>query len=79
MATPKPISSADYKIERFGILNAGGEFWTPDTFTSEDDAIEHVRDFWKLDQRSADRFLKTCQIIPVIVTVEPTAATDGRA
>lgn len=79
MKTPQPISSANFNIERFGILNKVGEFWTPETFTSPQEAINYVRYYWKHDQLSADRFLRKCRIIPVIVTVEAAPSRDGRA
>jgi hypothetical protein len=74
MAQAQPIRSTDYKIARFGILNAQGQFWTPDTFVSEQEAIRHVRGFWR--GSAADDFLKRAKIIPVTVTVEDARPTS---
>ena len=64
----KPLDSADFKLERFGILNAQGDFWTPDVFESEDAARQHIRDFW-CDNRTREECLRTHRIVPVHVTV----------
>lgn len=69
----KPACSTDYKLERFGILNPYGQFWTPDTFNSRDDAEQCIRNFWR--GQAADDFLKRAKIIPVKITVEESRST----
>lgn len=70
MTAPRPVSTRDYKISRFGILNADGQFWTSDTFESEQDARAHIVNFWGRNEAIANKCLKTHKIIPVRVTVE---------
>lgn len=66
---PKPVDSADYKLDRFGILNAQGDFWTPDTFDNEEAARQHIRNFWRNQPDMMAQCLRTHRVVPVHVTV----------
>ena len=63
------ISSDDYRgLTRYGILNADGDFWTPDAFKSEQQAKDAIAAFWN-DVTKTREFLTKCSIVPVIVTL----------
>ena len=81
MTDVKTICSDDYKNQtRYGILNEAGDFWTPDSFKSEDAAKDSIKAFWK-EEKAIMRFMGKCSIVPVSVTLSytPPNSNDGEA
>jgi hypothetical protein len=62
---PAAIDSKGYRASFYGILNAGGGFWTPLAFETEEKARQHVRDFWGRQTDMAERCLRDFSFVPV--------------
>jgi hypothetical protein len=59
---PKPYRTT----HRFGILNPWGDFWTPETFTTEAKAEAYIYAYWK---KHGDAKVHQYKIVPARVTV----------
>lgn len=62
MKKPQP-----YAMDRYGILNAHGDFWTPDTFNSMAEAQNHIDD---VQQKNPRMKLDRHTVVRARVTVE---------
>jgi hypothetical protein len=58
------IDSSVYKRTFYGILNAGGQFWTPIAFDSERSAKAHINAFF-VDRYQLEQALQNFKIVPV--------------
>lgn len=47
MATKKTTKKKSISFKSYGILNAYGEFWTPETFFTFEDATHYIEEFCK--------------------------------
>lgn len=75
------IDTADYSMTFIGILNEGGQFWTPLIFEGESRARDHVEAFWGGDKQTAKRCLEKFSFVPVRAVVEvasPSITSEGR-
>lgn len=61
---PAVIDSNVFGQRFFGILNKGGDFWTPLAFDGEAEAYAHIDRFWGPSENRT-RFLAECRIVPV--------------
>jgi hypothetical protein len=55
--------------QAYGILNSWGEFWTRETFDSEEDALDYMEDFLR---RLPGIDLSRHQVIRVLISPLPT-------
>lgn len=60
-----------YTTERYAIVGPFGNIWTPQTFGTADEAMEHVKKFWAGRRAS----LAGYRAIPATVTITPLEAT----
>jgi hypothetical protein len=69
---PKPTLAG----EGFGILNPFGQFWTHQTFTSEQWALHYIADFWRGNENAPP--LSDFKVIPVRITVSEKLGEKAR-
>jgi hypothetical protein len=71
------MNKAKSKVtKRLGILNRWGQLWTTDTFDTETEAAEHLKNFWSSPGFKGGYEPKHFPIVPVRVTVTPLHTKD---
>lgn len=64
-----------YRHKALGILNPYGDLWTPEFFSTEAQAREHLESFWAKTPEKNDGF----KVVPVRVTVSVIKAKAVRS
>jgi hypothetical protein len=71
------VDSTVYGQQFYGILNAGGQFWTPLAFESRSAARAHVAHFWSTPEQFT-QFMRGAKIVPVHVQLTAIQAPEEK-
>lgn len=71
------VDSTVYGQQLYGILNAGGQFWTPLAFESRSAARAHIAHFWSTPEQFT-QFMRGAKIVPVHVQLTAIQAPEEK-